>query len=105
MFLSECGLLVLPYHQIDQSGVLTLAINYEIPILCSNLKGFRESLGEAGRYFEKGSVESLAEQLEIMFTEPGRLKQISENVRDQKAQWPDWSDIAAKTRYLYDSIL
>ena len=40
----DSDVIVLPYREISQSGVLLLALFFERPIICSNLPSFRETL-------------------------------------------------------------
>jgi len=56
---------VLPYQDIAQSGALTVAFNYNLPVLASNLEGFREYINHerTGFLFETASVDALSELL------------------------------------------
>lgn len=53
---------VLPYQDIAQSGALTVALNYNIPVLASNLPALAEFIEHEvnGYVFEPGSVDDLA---------------------------------------------
>lgn len=57
--------LVLPYHDVTQSGPLLIAYNYRLPVIASDLSGFREYIenGKNGFLFDEGKPESLAEVL------------------------------------------
>lgn len=57
----ESDVIVLPYRQISQSGVLLLALNFEKPIIVSNLPSFRETLSDFSDecFFQSGNAESL----------------------------------------------
>lgn len=63
--IGESDLILLPYRQITQSGVLLLALSYRKPILTSNLPSFRETLeGYPDDYFfESDSPEALRDML------------------------------------------
>lgn len=54
---------VLPYQDIAQSGALTVALKYNLPVLASDLEGFKEFVvnEETGFLFEAASVNALSE--------------------------------------------
>jgi glycosyltransferase involved in cell wall biosynthesis len=51
---SEADFLVLPYRDVTQSGPLMIALRYGLPVIASDLAGFREYVepGETGFLFE-----------------------------------------------------
>ncbi|NLM07314.1 MAG: glycosyltransferase family 4 protein [Tissierellia bacterium] len=57
---------VLPYQDIAQSGALTVALNYNLPVLASDLPAFLDVIenGVNGYIFEAGSVFALADLIE-----------------------------------------
>lgn len=56
---------VMPYQDIAQSGAMTVALRYNIPIIASELDTFKEFMNgkEDGYFFESGNAESLAETM------------------------------------------
>lgn len=60
---SETDYLVLPYKAVTQSGPLRIAYGYNVPVIASDLDGFKESVvdGVTGLLFKNGDVESLCE--------------------------------------------
>lgn len=59
---------VMPYQDIAQSGAMTVAFCYNLPIIASNLDTFKEFMndGEDGYFFEQGNAEALAERMEYV---------------------------------------
>ena len=59
---------VMPYQDIAQSGAMTVALCYNLPIIASELDTFKEFLndGTDGYFFRSGSHESLAERMEYV---------------------------------------
>ncbi|MDE7466357.1 MAG: glycosyltransferase [Muribaculaceae bacterium] len=57
---------VMPYQDIAQSGALTVALNYSMPVIASDLPSFHEFIedSEHGWFFESGSAEALADVME-----------------------------------------
>ena len=70
---------VYPYISATQSGVLSLAFYYQVPVLASDVPFFKGIIGksETGLLFENGNVEDLQQQL---------LKLLSMNVKEMKAR-------------------
>lgn len=64
-FFAQSHYFVLPYQDIAQSGALTVAFNYNLPIIASDLPSFREVIthGIDGYLFKVGSVVELAKVL------------------------------------------
>jgi glycosyltransferase involved in cell wall biosynthesis len=58
---SSAHYLVQPYKTVTQSGPTKLAYGYHLPIIASDLPGFRESIVEniTGLFFKSGDVDSL----------------------------------------------
>lgn len=59
---------VMPYQDIAQSGAMTVALCYNLPIIASNLDTFKEFMndGEDGYFFDQGNAEALAERMEYV---------------------------------------
>lgn len=53
--------IMLPYKAVTQSGPLRIAYGYNVPVIASDLEGFKESIvdGETGLLFESENVDSL----------------------------------------------
>ena len=68
----ESDVIVLPYREISQSGVLLLALYFERPIICSGLPSFKETLEgyNSHLFFEKDSPKDLARVIAGMVSEP-----------------------------------
>lgn len=66
---------IMPYQDIAQSGAMTVAFNYNIPIIASNLDTFKEFItdNETGYFFQSLNYKSLSEVME---------KAINNNISD-----------------------
>lgn len=62
---STAHYLVLPYKSVTQSGPLRIAYSYNLPVIASDLEGFKESVvdGVTGILFKNNDVESLTETM------------------------------------------
>lgn len=106
-FYSKADLLVLPYREIYQSGVLLLSMSYGKPILCANLPAFADVIKdeENGFLFEQGNAESLAVKVEQIVSHPDLL-QVAVNGANQiiKTDY-DWNKIGVSTADFYNKCV
>ena len=70
-YLAASDIMVLPYRSASQSGVLSNALNFNLPALVTDLPGLTELVrqDETGRIAEPGNAVSLARELVYMSTE------------------------------------
>lgn len=68
---SSSHYLVLPYSSVTQSGPLRIAYGYNLPVIASDLEGFRESVidGETGYLFHSDDAGSLKEVMKKLISE------------------------------------
>lgn len=97
--IEESDVIVIPYREISQSGVLLLALSFKRAIIASDLPSFRETLSGIGKefFFKTGSAESLAKSIEWSVNHPTKLDDFAcstENLLDCYS----WNSIAE--RYL-----
>jgi len=69
---SNCHYLILPYRDATQSGPLMIAYNYNIPVIASDIDGFKEFIidGKTGYLFENEQENSLVTVLESIINKP-----------------------------------
>ncbi|ADQ78565.1 glycosyl transferase group 1 [Paludibacter propionicigenes WB4] len=62
---TKVDFLLLPYENVAQSGPLMIAFNYNLPVIASDIDGFKEHIthGINGLLFRNGDVDSLREVL------------------------------------------
>ena len=92
-YISQSDVIVLPYREISQSGVLLLALNFNRLIITSDLPSFKETLSECPSelFFKSGNPQSLG------LTLIGLI--------NKKSPWDDYkfffNDV--KNRYLWEN--
>lgn len=91
----ESDVIVLPYREISQSGVLLLALYFEKTVLCSDLPSFRETLHSVSKdyFFESGNPKSLALLIENVITGKLNIEDFLYQVRNLKVEY-SWKSIA-----------
>ena len=97
---------VFPYHEIDVSGVLMLALTFGKPIVASKIGGFSEILtdGEHGYLVAPGDPSLLAEALTKIVVDPAARSRFGQNVKALATSEPSWEDVAQSTTQLYRSL-
>ncbi|MGZ8370177.1 MAG: glycosyltransferase, partial [Caulobacteraceae bacterium] len=101
--MARADAIVLPYREIDASGVAMTAIAQGKPILGTTIDGFRELFGEGGgaRLVAPGSAEALVEVLRDWATAPEHLQRLAEEMADRRASIPSWGEIGRRTLDVY----
>jgi len=102
-FFSQADLVILPYREIYQSGVLLLTMSYGKPLLCSDLAAFEEIIidKENGFTFKSENDDDLADKLLAIMDDPELLAKVSANASKVIRNDFDWVKIGAKTAAFY----
>jgi D-inositol-3-phosphate glycosyltransferase len=109
IYFKAADVLVLPYSEIFQSGVLFLAYSFGLPVIAGDVGSFRDDIipGKTGYLSHSCSPIDLANAIEIYFesdlykTLTGRRPEI----RDYAMARNSWSVVADMTRGLYLELL
>jgi glycosyltransferase involved in cell wall biosynthesis len=105
-FFQRADLVVLPYREIDQSGVLFTALAFGKPLLLSDVGGFPEVAAQgAARTFPAGDAAALHAALVELMADPATLAQLASRARAAATGTYSWSEIGKRTLALYDSLL
>jgi len=106
-FYEGADLVILPYREIYQSGVLLLTMSYGRPVLCSDLSPFKEFVaqGENGFLFRSEDHEDLAKQICYLIDHPEALISAANQSNLMIRQKFDWSNIGQLTKDFYEQIL
>ncbi len=104
-YFQRADLVVLPYREIDQSGVLFTALAFGKPLLLSDVGGFPEVAATgAARTFPAGDVPALHTALRALLSDPATLSTMAERARAAAAGPYSWDEIAHRTLELYRSL-
>ncbi len=92
----KCDALILPYRKIFQSGVLLLAMSYQLPVVVSDLPANREIIcdGENGMIFRDGDAADLAKKVMLLFQDNAieRVRQAAYQTVTAHYSWPEIAD-------------
>jgi glycosyltransferase involved in cell wall biosynthesis len=104
-YFQRADLVVLPYREIDQSGVLFTALAFGKPLLLSDVGGFPEVAATgAARLVPAGDAGALGAALQELLGDPAALAELASRARDAAEGEYAWSAIARRTLDLYESL-
>ena len=100
-------IVVLPYHEITQSGILQIAYAFAKPVVATDLGGFREAIenGQNGYLVPLNDIQSLAERCVEILTDKEKLKRMGEYSRCLSDTRFSWDSIADKTIEVYKKCM
>ena len=96
------SLVVLPYRELDQSGVLFTALAFGKPLVLSDVGGFPEV--EAAEHVPAGEVEPLHAALAGLVDDPERRAQLAAASARAAAEHYGWDAIAKRHLALYEQL-
>ncbi len=109
LYFKAADVLVLPYREIFQSGVLFLAYSYGLPTVATDVGSFRETLieGKTGFLCRPHDAEDLGKTIEQyfeseLFTGSGHMR---DEIRKYARARHSWDPVGQVTRDVYASLL
>ncbi|MEA2218909.1 MAG: hypothetical protein QOJ35_1535 [Solirubrobacteraceae bacterium] len=104
-YFRRADLVVLPYREIDQSGVLFTALAFGAPLLLSSVGGFPEIAAQgAAELVAPGDASALAAALRRLLGDPVARAALGEGARRAAAGRYAWDEIARRHLELYRSL-
>ncbi len=105
-YFRRADLVVLPYREIDQSGVLFTALAFAKPLLLSDVGGFPEVAATgAARTVPTGDPDALRAALQELLDSPATLATMADRARAAAQGQYSWDSVARRTLALYESLL
>jgi glycosyltransferase involved in cell wall biosynthesis len=110
VYLKAADVLVLPYKEIFQSGVLFLAYSFGLPVVATDVGSFREEIieGRTGLLCKPGDPADLAQALRTYFASD-LFKRLNPHYREAIKKHAEenhsWRAVAELTRNVYLEIL
>jgi D-inositol-3-phosphate glycosyltransferase len=109
VYLKAADVLVLPYKEIFQSGVLFLAYSFGLPVVATDVGSFREEIveGMTGFLCQPGDPAELAKAIETYFASDlyRNLKVRRQELKDYADANHSWNAVADLTRNAYAEML
>jgi glycosyltransferase involved in cell wall biosynthesis len=109
VYFKAADVLVLPYVQIYQSGVLFLGYSFGLPVLASDVGSLRDEVveGKTGFVFKPGNPADLARAIERYFASDlyADLTRQRQKIRDFAAKQHSWDVVGRATIGVYAGLL
>jgi len=105
-YFRRADVVVLPYREADQSGVLFTALAFAKPLVVSDIGGFAELAAEgAARAVPAGDADALRVALQELIGDPSARQALSARAFAVARGRYAWDSIARRTLALYRSLL
>src|SRR6267142_1378601 len=105
LYLKAADVLVLPYKEIFQSGVLFLAYSFGLPVVATDVGSFREEIieGRTGFLCKPGDPIDMAQTIEAYFSSElyRDLSRRRQEIRDYAYSHHSWDAVGDLTRNVY----
>jgi D-inositol-3-phosphate glycosyltransferase len=109
LYLKAADVLVLPYKEIFQSGVLFLAYSFGLPVVAADVGSFREEIieGRTGFLCNPSDAVDLASAIERYFASDlySDLMNRRQEIRDYASERYSWNMVGEMTRNVYAELL
>lgn len=107
-YLKVSDVVILPYKNISQSGLLLSAIFEKVPVLVSNVGGLSEpfEIGQIGWILDELNEATLAKYMEFLVLNKNRVKDIKNNslTWEKIHSFYSWKNIGKKTLEAYKKV-
>lgn len=97
--LNDSDIMVLPYLEATQSGIATLAIDAQIPLVCTDVGGLKEQIGEAGIFVE-ANAKSIADGINMMLENVELFHDMQQKLRLRR-EVLTWDIISSKIENIF----
>lgn len=106
-YFNRANVVVLPYLDISQSGILQLAFGFGKPVVVTNVGGLPEAVeeGRNGFVVEPKDSDELAEKIIMILKDKNLQKKMGEYALNLARTIYSWDEIARKTINIYESLL
>lgn len=109
IYFKAADVLVLPYKDIFQSGVLFLGYSFGLPVIVTDVGSFREEIleGRTGYLCKPDDPADLARTIQAYFASDLYLKLGArrQEIKDHADKYHSWGAVADLTRQAYERML
>lgn len=102
-----CDVALLPYTEIDHSGIVHLAYSFGRPLIATNVGDFSEIIenGKSGYLLKENNAECLSETILEAFSNNVKLEAMGNYARNLSETKYSWLEIAKKTSEIYEACV
>ena len=101
--IEKSRIVVCPYTDATQSGVLMTTIAFNKPIIATSVNGFKDVVvnGINGVLIEPNNSEMLADSIQILLSDKESYDRIVTNLKNNKIGESSWNNIAKSLQTIY----
>lgn len=103
-FMRAAEVAVLPYRSIDGSGIVAAAAYYGLPMVLSDIVGFRAIMKEEEALFADLDPAAIADAIVALLDEPHRAAEFAANARANCLNSSSWDTCAQKHLEIYARV-
>ena len=106
-YFNATDLVVLPYKNIDHSGIIHLAYSFGKAVIATNVGDFNEVIinNKSGKILKGKSFDELSETITEMFKDKNKLREMGKYAKLLSETKYSWADISHQTIQLYNEVL
>ena len=106
LYFFASDIVLLPYHEITQSGVLQIAYAFSKPVIATALGGFKEAIadGKNGYIVPIGDVQGFGAKIVELLSSDQRIREMGQYSRYLADTKYSWEMIAEKTKAVYSTL-
>jgi D-inositol-3-phosphate glycosyltransferase len=109
LYFKAADVLILPYTQIFQSGVMFLSYSFGLPVIAADVGSLSDDIveGKTGFVFKRGDSGDLARVIRSYFASDlfRDLDRRRQGIRDYAQETHSWDTVGTVTRNVYTSLL
>lgn len=105
-YFTAADFVILPYKDIDHSGIVHMAYSFETPIIATNVGDFSETIeeGKSGYLVEKNNPGALADAIIKAFKNPEIKLNMQNYIKELNKSKYSWEESARKTSEIYNTL-
>jgi alpha-maltose-1-phosphate synthase len=105
-FFQRASILVLPYIEASESGVIQVGKAFTKPIVSTRVGGIPEAVidGSTGIIVEPGDSSALAVALDRLLSDASERERMKQNIQKESDQRPGWKEASAIIAAAYESV-
>jgi len=105
-FFSRSRILVLPYIEASESGVIQVGKAFNKPIISTHVGGIPEAItdGKTGIIVPPEDSHALADAIDRLLSDKGKYEEIKKNIQQEGRNRPGWKEASATMTDIYNTV-
>jgi len=106
VFFNRAHILVLPYIEASESGVIQVGKAFNKPIISTQVGGIPEAVtnGKTGIIVAPEDSQALADAIDLLLTDKNKYSEIKQNIQIESKNRPGWKEASATIANIYQTV-